>query len=287
MTALKIALFERSGGDARMGVVDGDEVVDLTEWVGPLGFCPLSAYLARAASEAPPMSGERLHLDEVKWLPPALGAAAPLCVGLNYGDHAQDVRAGAGGGPRPALFTRYWSSLVGHRRDIVRPHVSEQLDFEGELVVVIGAHCREVPRDRALEVVAGYTIGQEGSVRDWQRQAATPTAGKNFASTGAMGPWIVTADELTDPAVLRITTSVNGEILQSGDTAQMIFDVPTLVEYITTFMPLAPGDVIFTGTPAGTLSDRGGHRWLTPGDVISVEIPEIGVLENYVVDDEN
>jgi 2-keto-4-pentenoate hydratase/2-oxohepta-3-ene-1,7-dioic acid hydratase in catechol pathway len=287
-TTLRIALFERSGGDRCVGAVAGDEVIDLTNWVGPLGSCPLAAFLARAADERPPMRGERVPLDEVAWLPPALGSAAPLCVGLNYGDHAENARkAGVGGGAHPALFSRYWTSMVGHRKPIVRPRVSKQLDFEGELVVVIGRHCRRISRQQALEVVAGYTIGQEGSVRDWQRLAATPTAGKNFAMTGAMGPWMVTADEVADPADLRITTRINGETLQDSDTAQMIFDVPTLIEHITTFMPLAPGDVIFTGTPAGTLSDRGGQRWLDPGDVVTVEIPGIGELQNYVVDDDD
>lgn len=267
-----------------MGAVVGEEVVDLTDWVGPLGACPLAAFLARAAEGAPPMSGERVPIHEVAWLPPALGAAAPLCVGLNYRDHADsDRKAGA----NPTLFSRYWTSLVGHRRPIVRPRVSEQLDVEGELVVVIGTHCRRVPRARALDVVAGYTIGQEGSVRDWQRLTQTPTAGKNFANSGAMGPWMVTADELDDPGTLRINTTVNGTTIQGSDTARMIFDVPTLIEHITTFMPLAPGDVIFTGTPAGTFSDRGGDRWLAPGDVITVEIPGIGELQNFVVDEED
>jgi 2-keto-4-pentenoate hydratase/2-oxohepta-3-ene-1,7-dioic acid hydratase in catechol pathway len=284
---LRIALFERGGRDRCLGAVVGDEVIDLTDWVGPLGSCPLAAFLARAADEAPPMSGERVAVDDVAWLPPALGSAAPLCVGLNYRDHAENAGKAVGGGVHPALFSRYWTSLVGHRKPIIRPSVSRQLDFEGELVVVIGTHCRKVTRARALEVVAGYTIGQEGSARDWQHLAATPTAGKNFAKTGAMGPWMVTADELPDPAELRITTTVNGQTLQSADTARMIFDVPTLIKHITTFMPLAPGDVIFTGTPAGTLSDRGGQRWLDPGDVVTVEIPGIGELQNYVIDEDD
>jgi 2-keto-4-pentenoate hydratase/2-oxohepta-3-ene-1,7-dioic acid hydratase in catechol pathway len=287
-TVLKIALFERNGADRCVGAVMGDEVIDLTDWVGPLGSCPLAAFLARVTAEPPPMSGGRVPLDEVTWLPPALGSAAPLCVGLNYLDHAKNAaKVGVRGGAHPALFSRYWPSLVGHRRPIVRPSVSKQLDVEGELVVVIGTHCRRVPRERALEVVAGYTIGQEGSVRDWQRVAPTPTAGKNFASSGAMGPWMVTADELADPAELHIATTVNGETVQDCDTARMIYDVPMLIEHITTFMPLAPGDVIFTGTPAGTFSDRGEQRWLEPGDVITIEIPGIGVLQNHVVDEDD
>lgn len=285
---MKVALFQRAERGLRVGVVLGDEIVDLTEWVGPLGCSPLAAVLARTAQESPPLSDERLSVDEISFLPPAFGSSAPMCVGFNYADHAVGARkASVGGGTRPALFTRYWSTLVGHREPIVRPSVSEQLDFEGELVVVIGAHCRRVTREQALEVVAGYTIGQEGSVRDWQRAAPTPVAGKNFANSGAMGPWMVTADEVPDPAALHITTTVNGETMQDNDTANMIFDVPSLIEHITAFMPLAPGDTIFTGTPRGPFSDRGGERWLVPGDVVTVEVSGIGQLQNHIVDEED
>ena len=281
---MKIALFERVGRGRRIGVVIGDEIVDLTDWTGPLGCTPLATFLARAAEEQPPLSGERVPFDGVTWLPPALGSSAPVCVGFNYVDHAVVARK-TSAGARPALFSRYWSSLVGHQEPIVRPKESEQLDVEGELVVVIGAHCRHVTRERALDVVAGYTIGQEGSVRDWQRGAPTPTAGKNFARSGAAGPWVVTADELPDPASLHITTTVNGVVMQDSATANMVFDIPTLIEHITTFMPLAPGDTIFTGTPAGTFTDRGEAQWLAPGDVVTVDVSGIGRLQNHVVDE--
>ncbi|CDO86166.1 hypothetical protein AWC29_29420 [Mycobacterium triplex] len=285
---MRIALFERPNRARCVGMVVDNEVVDLTDWVGPLGCAPLAAFLVRAAQEAPPKSGERIPVDEVTWLPPALGSAAPICVGLNYADHAAGARQTGPGVPiHPALFSRYWTSLVGHQEPIIRPRVSEQFDVEGELVVVIGTHCWRVPRERALTVIGGYTIGQEGSVRDWQRAAPTPTAGKNFTNSGAMGPWMVTADELPDPAALRIITTVNTETLQDSDTSLMLVDVPTLIEHITAFMPLSPGDVIFTGTPAGTFLDRGGQRWLAPGDVVCVEIPGIGKLQNHIVDEED
>lgn len=284
---MKVALFERRDGRRAVGAVAGDHLIDLTDWVGPLGHCPLASFLRRAAEQAPPpLSGERVPFTDVTWLPPALGGAAPLCVGLNFTDHAQEMRnASTAASGQPGVFTRYWSSLVGHNRPVVRPRVSQQLDFEGELVVVIGQHCRAVPRERALDVVAGYTIGQEGSVRDWQRGAPTVTAGKNFWRTGAMGPWMVTVDELPDPSALRLTTTVNGRTLQDSPTSHLMFDVPTLIAHITTFMPLEPGDTIFTGTPAGTFSDRGGEYWLTEGDTITVEIPGVGKLTNGVVDE--
>lgn len=288
---MRIALFEQVDGHQRLGLVRDDHLVDITNWVGPLGCCPLASFIDRSARAGEPASGPQIPLSDVTWLPPALGASAPLCVGVNYGDHARSVaaRAGQHSPPvqhaNPAVFTRYWSSLVGHRQSIVRPRASGWLDFEGELVVVIGKHCRGVRRGEAADVIAGYTIGQEGSVRDWQRSAATPTAGKNFHRSGAMGPWMVTADELPDPAALRLTTSLNGEVMQDSGTSDLIVDVPGLIEHITTFMPLAPGDVIFTGTPGGCLADRGGGNWLKPGDVVSVSISGIGTLTNTVVDE--
>lgn len=283
---MKIALFARQDGRRAVGAVEGDHLIDLTDWVGSLGHCPLASFLRRSAEQAPPLSGERVAFTDVTWLPPALGGAAPLCVGLNYSEHAQGTRnASASASGHPAVFTRYWSSLVGHDQPIVRPRASRQLDFEGELVVVIGQHCRAVPRERALDVVAGYTIGQEGSVRDWQRGAPTVTAGKNFWHSGAMGPWMVTADEIPDPSALRLTTTVNGRTLQDSPTSHMMFDVPALIAHVTAFMPLEPGDVIFTGTPAGTCSDRGDERWLTAGDTITVEVSGIGKLTNGVVDE--
>lgn len=282
---VKVAVFDRQGHGRRVGVMDGDELVDLTTWAGPLGCCPLASFLARADVAVPPLDGDRVPIEDVTLLPPSVGSKAPLCVGLNYAEHGAEAGGRQGTSAQPALFSRYWPSLVGHGSPIVRPRASEQLDFEGELVVVIGKHCRAVPRAKALAVVAGYTIGQEGSVRDWQRRAPTPVAGKNFAQTGAMGPWLVTADEVPDPADLRIITSVNGEIQQDGATATMIWDVPALVEHVSAFLPLSPGDTLFTGTPAGTFSDRGKQRWLTAGDVVAVEIPGIGRLQNHIVDE--
>ena len=282
---LKIALIERNDGRRAVAAVAGDHLLDLTDWVGPLGHCPLASFLGRAAEQAPSLSGERMPFTDVTFLPPALGSAAPLCVGLNYSDHARENQDHQKNSGRPALFTRYWSSLTGHDQPIVRPQVSQQLDYEGELVVVIGQHCRAVPRERALEVVAGYTVGQEGSVRDWQRGVPTVTAGKNFWRSGAMGPWMVTADEIPDPSALRVTTTVNGRTRQESPTSHMVFDVPALIAHITTFMPLEPGDTIFTGTPAGTCSDRGNTGWLAAGDTITVNISGIGKLTNDIVDE--
>jgi 2-keto-4-pentenoate hydratase/2-oxohepta-3-ene-1,7-dioic acid hydratase in catechol pathway len=280
---MKIALV-REGGATKLAAVDGDELIDLSDWVGPLGPCPLASYFARAAETPPPLSARRIPLAAVSFLPPAFGAATLLCTGRNYADHVAE-RGGRAIPDAPPLFSRYWPTVVGHLEAIVRPRVSEQLDYEGELVVVVGKKCRGVSRERALDVIGGYTIANEGSVRDWQQRAPTVTAGKNFARSGSMGPWVVTADELPDPSKLDLTTTVSGETMQSADTALMIFDVPYLIEYVTTFMPLFPGDVILTGTPAGVGAGRTPPRWLVPGDVVRVEITGIGRLENQVVDE--
>lgn len=286
---MKVTLFERDGGQPRIGIVEGEAIVDLTEWVGPSQGCTLAAFLDKwGSSDSIPDSGTRIPLKDVTLLPPSLGSRAVICVGVNYSDHAQLVAERTGTAvstseTMPALFLKVWSSLTGHLQPITRPRVSSWLDFEGELAVIIGKHCRAVSRENALDVVAGYTIGQDGSVRDWQRQSPTPTAGKNFFHSGSLGPWMVTADEIPDPGNLRITTTLNGHVMQDSPTSVLIHDVPALIEHVTTFMPLAPGDVIFTGTPAGSFADRGNDQWLEPGDVVSVTISSIGTMTNHVI----
>lgn len=222
-------------------------------------------------------------VTEVEWLPTLLGAERFVCVGRNYLEHVQE--AGAKAPDYPVLFSRYWSSVVGHGQPLVRPAASTEFDFEGELVAVIGRPCRYVARDRALDVVGGYTILQEGSIRDWQLRAPTQMAGKNFAHSGSLGPWLVTSDELPDPARLRITTRVNGETMQDADTSGMLYDVTFLIEYLTQFMPLAPGDLIATGTPPGVGFARKPPVFLKAGDSVAIEITGIGTLENPVVDE--
>ncbi|MGW6425058.1 fumarylacetoacetate hydrolase family protein [Nocardia sp. NPDC055053] len=286
---MKVALFDRGIRTPGIGFIDDSDIIDVTEWVGPPSDSPLGAFLTRRARETPPLDGQRLPLTEVKLLPPARGTGAIICVGVNYAEHGRRVAELSGAkfdpGAPPSLFMKMWRSLTGPDQDVVRPAAADWLDFEGELVVVIGRHCRAVPRERALEVVGGYSVGNDGSVRDWQRKLPTLTAGKNFFRTGSLGPWVVTADEIPDPSVLRVTTTLNGEVMQDAPVSDMMNDVPALIEHISTFTPLAPGDVIFTGTPGGSFSDRGNKRWLVAGDEIAVTIPEIGTLRNRVVDE--
>src|SRR5690606_31806980 len=172
-----------------------------------------------------------------------------LCVGINYLPHIAEM--GRERPAHPVIFVRFASSLVGHLEPLVRPPESIQLDYEGELAVVIGRTARRVPRERALEHVAGYACFNDGSVRDFQRHGPQWTAGKNFVASGAFGPWLVTADERPDPAELSLTTRLNGEVVQHESVAELCFDVPALIEYCSTFTRLEPGDVIATGTPGG------------------------------------
>lgn len=205
-----------------------------------------------------------------------------LCVGVNYRPHIEEM--GREIPEYPVVFTRFASSLVGHDEPVVRPRVSEQFDFEGELAVVIGKTARHVPRERALEYIGGYCCFLDGSVRDWQRHTMQFTAGKNFEQSGAIGP-VVAASEVGDPVDLRLTTRVNGEVMQQGRIADLVFDIPYLVEYCSTFSRLEAGDVIATGTPGGVGAARKPPVWLRDGDVIEVEIPGVGLLRNPVRDE--
>jgi len=210
------------------------------------------------------------------------GAAKILCVGVNYRPHIEEM--GREMPDYPVVFTRFASSLVGPDEPVIRPRVSEQFDFEGELAVVIGKAARHVRQDEAFDCVAGYCCFLDGSVRDWQRHTGQFTAGKNFDRSGAIGPMVSSAD-VVDPAALELTTRVNGEVMQQGRVADLVFDIPRLIEYCSTFTELQPGDIIATGTPGGVGAARTPPVWLKDGDLIEVDIPGIGVLRNPVRDE--
>ena len=184
----------------------------------------------------------------------------------------------------PVVFVRFPSSLVGDGEAIVRPAVSGKFDFEGELGVVIGKEAHRVSRARALDYVAGYCCFMDGSVRDWQRHTTQFTPGKNFDRSGAIGS-ITSADAIPDPSTLELTTRVNGQVMQSASVSELVFDVPYLIEYCSTFMTLRPGDVIATGTPGGVGAARTPPVWLKAGDIVEVEISGIGTLTNPVCDE--
>ena len=205
-----------------------------------------------------------------------------LCVGVNYRPHIEEM--GREVPDYPVVFTRFPSSLVGHDEPVIRPRVSEQFDYEGELAVVIGKRARHVPREQALEFVGGYCCFLDGSVRDWQRHTMQFTAGKNFEKSGAIGA-VAAASDVGDPSTLELTTRVNGEIVQTGRVADLVFDIPYLIEYCSTFAELESGDVIATGTPGGVGAARTPPMWLRDGDVVEVDIPRVGLLRNPVRDE--
>lgn len=205
-----------------------------------------------------------------------------LCVGVNYLAHIREM--GREPPAQPVIFVRFPDSLVGHGQPLVRSRASTQYDFEGELALVIGRSARHVTREQALGHVAGYACLMDGSVRDFQRQTSQFTAGKNFPASGAFGPYLVTADEIPDPAALRLETRLNGQVMQGAPTGDMRFGVADLVAYASTFTRLEPGDVIATGTPSGVGFARQPPVWLRAGDVLEVEISGLGLLRNPVVD---
>ena len=227
--------------------------------------------------------GEAVDLDKVTLMPPITEAEKFVCVGLNYRAHTQE-------GPYeqpdyPTLFARFASSLIGHGAPILRPAVSEQLDFEGELVAVIGREAKDVPEAEALEYVAGYSIFNDATIRDFQRRTPQWTPGKNFDGTGAFGPVFVTADDLPPGcAGLTLTTRLNGAVVQQAPIDDMVFPVAQLVSICSGFMTLRPGDVIITGTPSGVGHARRPQLWMKDGDICEVEVSQIGILRNPVRD---
>lgn len=205
-----------------------------------------------------------------------------LCVGVNYRPHIEEM--GRQVPDYPVVFTRFPDSLVHHGEAIIKPAVSGQFDFEGELAVVIGKPAHRVPQSLALDYVGGYCCFMDGSVRDWQRHTSQFTPGKNFDRSGAIGP-VVPASDIADHRALTLTTRVNGSVMQTGAVRDLLFDIPYLIEYCSTFTALRPGDVIATGTPGGVGAARTPPAWLQDGDIVEVDIPGIGVLRNPVRDE--
>jgi 2-keto-4-pentenoate hydratase/2-oxohepta-3-ene-1,7-dioic acid hydratase in catechol pathway len=224
-------------------------------------------------------------LQDVRILKPIGRDTRYFCIGVNYPERNEEYKDGSERPKYPSLFMRSHTSLVAHGEPILRPQESEQLDYEGEIVVIIGTGGRRIKPENALAHVFGYTCGNEGSVRDWLRHSKfNVTQGKNFDQSGAIGPCIVTADEVgTTP--LRVTTRVNGEERQNDTSDRMLFPVPYLISYLSTFCSLEPGDVIFSGTPSGAGARFDPPRYLVAGDVVEVEVSRVGVLHNTVVDD--
>jgi len=239
---------------------------------------------ALSAAGAALAKGPVVDTASVNLLPPLCRPPKIICVGLNYADHTAESNYDQP--DYPALFARFNSSLVGHDAPIVRPQSSDTLDYEGELVAIIGRGGRHIAEASALEYVAGYSLFNDGSVREYQFKAPQWTIGKNFDGTGGFGPELVTADELPAGACgLKLETRLNGEIVQSASTSAMIFDVASLISIVSEALTLEPGDVIVTGTPAGVGFSRDPKLFMKSGDICEVEIEGIGVLRNPIVDE--
>lgn len=273
----------RHGSRASYGVAeDGDTVLDVGAVLGGR-HVDLHAVLAEdaldelrnAARRAP-----RLLLADVVLRPPIPAPPRIFCIGINYLAHREET--GRAEVAHPTVFVRFASSLAAPGAPLERPRASEALDFEGELAVVIGRGGRHIPAAEALAHIAGYSCFNDGSVRDWQRHTSQFTPGKNFDRTGSFGPWIVTADEIPDPRRLTLTTRLSGEVMQHSSVDLLIFDIPALLAYLSTFTELQPGDVIATGTPGGVGMAREPQRWMQPGEVVEVDIDGIGVLRNPI-----
>ncbi len=229
------------------------------------------------------LAGPEIDLGAVALLPPLPAPGKIVCIGLNYADHSAE--SGFKVPDYPTVFGRFASSLIGHGAPIVRPRVSEQLDYEGEFVAVIGRGGRRIPKARALEHVVAYSLFNDASIRDYQFKAPQWTVGKNFDDTGAFGPTLVTADELPPGCRgLRLQTRLNGEVVQSASTDDLVFDVATLVSVLSEAFTFDAGDIIVTGTPSGVGLAREPPLWMKPGDVCEVELEGLGVLSNPIID---
>jgi len=269
-------------GRPSFGAVVGEGVVDLRARLSRFATL-LEVFRAGALDEAKRASaGVRpdLRLAEVELLPP-LAAEKILCCGINYAKRGADYALSEN--PKyPSMFYRAPNSQVGHGQNLVRPKISEQLDYEGEIAMVIGRECKHVAKDAAREVIAGFTLCNDGTIRDWLRHGQfNVTQGKNFDASGSIGPWIETEIDPAKP--LHLVVRKNGAVTQDDTTANMIYSFADLIAYITTFMTLKPGDIIVTGTPVKLEPKSDPPVWLKPGDVVEVECPEIGVLRNAVV----
>lgn len=277
------------GSDQRFGaVVDGGgSIRDMTGWAGhPTLRSVLRANALSLLADAVPHARETHAMAEVVLLPPIPQPDKCFCVGVNYAERNEEYRDASAAPRYPSLFLRVPGSFVGHGQPLVRPALSEQFDYEGEIALVIGRGGRHIKREDALGHVAGLTLCNEGSVRDWLRHGKfNVTQGKNWDRSGSLGPWMVPAGGMDLSQPLTLTTRVNGEVRQHDSTARMMFPFDYLIHYVSTFTTLLPGDVIVTGTPTGAGARFDPPRWLVPGDRIDVEVDGIGTLSNTVVDE--
>ena len=274
---MKLLSFE-AAGKARWGAVVGDGVADLSAQ-----YPSLRDALGKKL-DVP--SKADFALSEIAYLPPIPFPEKIICVGVNYGNRNAEYKDGSDLPKYPSIFVRFPGSLVGHRRPLMRPKESEQLDYEGEIAIVIGKGGRRIAEAEADSHIAGLTCCNEGTMRDWTRHGKfNVTQGKTWEGSGAIGPWLVTADEFKDFDHLQVTTRVNGEQRQDDNTSNLMFPFRSLIRYISTWTALKPGDVIVTGTPVGAGIRFTPPKFLKPGDVVEVEVSGVGTLSNTVADE--
>lgn len=265
------------------GILNDSGVVDLGRRLGGK-YTTLKSLLSNSAlDEIEQFKDEQPDFDaeEIKWLPVIVNPQKIICVGMNYADKRKEFGEE---NSQPTLFIRFSDTQVGHNAPVVKPNITTEFDYEGELAVIIGRDCYHVETKEALNYVAGYSCYMDGSVRDWQH--TWYTAGKNWLGTGAFGPCLATRDEIDDPQNLSIKTTLNGNLVQNDNTRNMIHDIPSLISYISTFTPLSAGDVIITGSPGGVGKKRIPPLFLKNGDTVEVSIEKIGSLKNTIIDED-
>jgi 2-keto-4-pentenoate hydratase/2-oxohepta-3-ene-1,7-dioic acid hydratase in catechol pathway len=283
---MRIASFVTPQGKPSYGLVADDRVIDVgAAWSAryPALLDAIRAGQLTALAREDSAQHPCYALSEIVWQVPVAAPEKILCVGVNYAERNAEYKDADPPPKYPSLFVRFPDSFVGHLQPIVRPQESEQLDYEGEIVLVVGKGGRRIARQDAHDHIAALTLANEGSVRDWVRHGKfNVTPGKNFDQSGSMGPWLAPANGIDLAQPLSLTTRVNGEVRQNDTTERMIFNFAALIEYISCFTTLKPGDVILTGTPTGSGGRLDPPRWLVPGDVVEVECPQIGTLRNVV-----
>ena len=273
-------------GKVGFGVVKENGIIDLTGRIhndvsSIKDFLKLD--LIEKAEEFVAEKRPEISISEITHLPVIPDPEKIFCIGLNYQEHKEET--GRPDVENPTIFTRFANSQTGHLQPLLKPNFSDRFDYEGELAITIGKGGRYIPEDKAMEHIAGYSCYNDGSIRDWQRHTSQFTPGKNFPATGPFGPYLVTEDEIGDYKKLPIETRLNGKVMQKANLSDLIFPIPKLINYISSFTTLAVGDVIVTGTPGGVGDRRDPPIYMKPGDVVEVDIGKVGILMNFITED--
>ena len=282
---MKLVTFTANGRTSYGAVVNGG-VIDLGRRLKQASLTDVLRAGALGEAEKAASAQPDVALKDVVLQPPLPSPEKILCIGVNYANRNAEYKDGSEQAKYPSMFFRNPGSFTGHDQPLIRPPESTQLDYEGEIALIIGRAGRRIAKERAMDHVAGYTLCNEGTIRDWTRHSKfNVTQGKNFDATGSLGPYFVTADEIDADKPLHLTTTVNGELRQDDTTANLIFTFADLIAYVTTFMTFRPGDILVTGTPVGAGARFDPPRWLKPGDVVEISVPGIGTLRNGIADE--